>query len=68
MSQYQLMQGRLAELEGKPEDAVDSYGQVIAADFRPTRAEAVYRTLKLLNEAGKRRPRQGDADAVGRGR
>lgn len=53
VSQYQLMQGRIAELEGKPDDAVDSYGQVIAADFRPTRAEAVYRTLKLLNEAGK---------------
>jgi hypothetical protein len=53
VSQYQLMQGRIAELEGKPDDAIESYGQVIAADFRPTRAEAVYRTLKLLNETGK---------------
>jgi hypothetical protein len=53
VSHYQLMQGRISELEGKPDDAVDSYGQVIAADFRPTRAEAVYRTLKLLYETGK---------------
>jgi hypothetical protein len=53
VSNYQLMQGRIAELEGKPGDAVESYGQVIAADFRPSRAEAVYRTLKLLHDAGK---------------
>jgi hypothetical protein len=53
ISIFQLMQGRVAELEGKPGDAVDSYGQVIAADFRPTRAEAVYRTLLVLNQQGK---------------
>jgi hypothetical protein len=50
---FQLMQGRVAELEGHDQDAVDTYGQVIAYDFRPTRAEAVYRTLLLLRKAGK---------------
>lgn len=50
---YQLMQGRIAELEGHLQDAVDTYGQVIAADVRPTRAEAVYRTLLLLQQTGK---------------
>ncbi|MDB5540228.1 MAG: hypothetical protein JWQ89_1955 [Devosia sp.] len=50
---YQLMQGRIAELEGHPQDAIDTYGQVIAADVRPTRAEAVYRTLLLLQQTGK---------------
>jgi hypothetical protein len=52
VSYFQLMQGRVAELEGHTEDAVDTYGQVIAADFRPTRAEAVYRTLLLLRKKG----------------
>lgn len=50
---FQLMQGRVAELEGHDKDAVDTYGQVIAYDFRPTRAEAVYRTLLLLRKEGK---------------
>ena len=53
VSQYQLMQGRIAELEGHSQDALDSYGQVIAGDVRPTRAEAVYRTLLLLDKSGK---------------
>lgn len=53
VSFFQLMQGRVAELEGHNQDAVDSYGQVIAYDFRPTRAEAVYRTLLLLRQEGK---------------
>lgn len=52
VSYFQLMQGRVAELEGHTADAVDTYGQVIAADFRPTRAEAVYRTLLLLRKKG----------------
>ncbi|GLQ57337.1 tetratricopeptide repeat protein [Devosia nitrariae] len=50
-SLYHLLEGRLAELEGRPEDAMDMYGQVIAADIRPTRAEAIYRTLQLLDGA-----------------
>ncbi|MGC4077415.1 MAG: hypothetical protein QM702_10355 [Rubrivivax sp.] len=53
VSYYQLMQGRIAELENKDKDALDSYGQVITADYRPTRAEAVYRTLLLLRKGGK---------------
>lgn len=53
VSYFQLMQGRVAELEGHDQDAVDTYGQVIAYDFRPTRAEAVYRTLLLLRKEGK---------------
>ncbi len=53
VSAYQLMQGRIAELEGHDEEALDTYGQVIAADVRPTRAEAVYRTLLLLRKSGR---------------
>src|SRR5690606_6239293 len=49
---YQLMQGRVAEAEQQIDEALDIYGQVIAADFRPTRAEAVYRTLLLLDQLG----------------
>lgn len=47
---YQLLQGRLAEAEGRTQEAIDTYGQVITADIRPTRAEAVYRTLLLLDK------------------
>ncbi|WP_055049390.1 hypothetical protein [Devosia sp. A16] len=53
VSYFQLMQGRVAELGGQDQDAIDSYGQVIAYDVRPTRAEAVYRTLLLLRKQGK---------------
>ncbi|MEO8756481.1 MAG: hypothetical protein ABI398_01835 [Devosia sp.] len=50
---YQLLQGRVAEMLGQNQEALDTYGQVIAADVRPTRAEAVYRTLLLLRQTGK---------------
>jgi hypothetical protein len=50
---YQLFQARLAEAEGGMDEALDTYGLVIAADVRPTRAEAVYRTLLILREQGK---------------
>lgn len=53
VSVYQLLQGRLAEAEHRVDEAIDTYGQVVAADFRPTRAEAVYRTLQLLDSEGK---------------
>ncbi len=53
ISMYQLMQGRLAELDGDTDEALDTYGQVITADIRPTRAEAVYRTLQLLDHEGR---------------
>ncbi|MDB5472838.1 MAG: hypothetical protein JWP99_141 [Devosia sp.] len=52
-SLYLLMSGRIAELRGRTDEAIDTFGQVIAADIRPTRAEAIYRTLRLLDQAGK---------------
>jgi hypothetical protein len=52
VSLYELMQGRIAELEGHAHDALDSYGKVISTDVRPTRAEAVYRTLLMLEKSG----------------
>jgi tetratricopeptide (TPR) repeat protein len=51
-SEYHLLAGRIDEARGRIEEALDTYGQVIAADFRPTRAEAVYRTLGLLQQQG----------------
>ncbi|MDP1730242.1 MAG: hypothetical protein Q8L54_03500 [Devosia sp.] len=50
---YQLMQGRVAAAENRISEALDTFGQVIAADIRPTRAEAVYRTLLLLDKEGR---------------
>ena len=47
---YQLFQGRIAEAQERTTDALDAYGQVIASEVRPTRAEAVYRTLLVLRE------------------
>ncbi|MDR3471969.1 MAG: hypothetical protein P4M09_09805 [Devosia sp.] len=47
---YQLLNGRIAEAEGRRDEALDIYGQVIAADVRPTRAEAVYRTILILDQ------------------
>ncbi|HEY8575503.1 MAG TPA: hypothetical protein VIL88_04100 [Devosia sp.] len=51
-SEYHLLTGRVSEERGKVAEAIDIYGQVIAADIRPTRAEAIYRTLRLLDEQG----------------
>lgn len=53
ISTYQLLQGRLAELNGDMDEALDTYGQVITADVRPTHAEAVYRTLLVLDHEGR---------------
>lgn len=50
ISDFQLLQGRLAELNGQIDVALEDYGQVISQDIRPTRAEAVFRTLKVLSE------------------
>ncbi|UYO00666.1 MAG: hypothetical protein KIT02_05485 [Devosia sp.] len=52
-SLYYLLQGRADELAGRDQEAIDTYGQVIASEVRPTRAEAVYRTLQLLDEQGR---------------
>ncbi|WDR03746.1 hypothetical protein PSQ19_06765 [Devosia algicola] len=52
VSQLHLLMGRVDELKDQSAEAIDNYGQVIAADIRPTRAEAIYRTLKLLDKEG----------------
>ncbi|KKB09901.1 hypothetical protein [Devosia chinhatensis] len=49
-SRYHLLEARLDEANGHMQEALDTYGQVIAAEVRPTRAEAVYRTLLLLDK------------------
>ena len=49
MSLYRLLSGRIDEAAGRTAEAIDTYGQVITADVRPTRAEAIYRTLGLLD-------------------
>jgi tetratricopeptide (TPR) repeat protein len=52
VSLYHLLSGRIDEAAGRTDEAIDTYGQVIAADVRPTRAEAIYRTLGLLDSKG----------------
>lgn len=52
-SLYQLLTGRIAEEMGHDNEALDTYGQVIAANIRPTRAEAVFRTLAVLDKQGR---------------
>lgn len=52
-SLYHLLSGRIDEVNGRNQEAMDSYGQVIASEVRPTRAEAVYRTLMLLDKEGR---------------
>lgn len=52
VSLYHLLSGRIDEAAGRTAEAIDTYGQVITADFRPTRAEAIYRTLGLLDKQG----------------
>ena len=49
LTRYELYSGRLDEEEGRFDEALDTYGQVIASDVRPTRAEAIYHTFKLLD-------------------
>ncbi|MET3924895.1 hypothetical protein [Devosia sp. 2618] len=51
-SLFQLLSARIDEAGGRVTEAIDTYGQVIASDVRPTRAEAIYRTLKLLDGQG----------------
>ncbi|ODT68212.1 MAG: hypothetical protein ABS75_21355 [Pelagibacterium sp. SCN 63-23] len=52
-SLYHLLSGRIDEATGRSQEALDAYGQVIASEVRPTRAEAVYRTLRLLEGEGR---------------
>lgn len=46
----------LNELEDRLDEALDTYGQVITADLRPTRAKAIHRTLLLLDKMGRLDP------------
>ncbi len=52
-SLHHLLAGRIDAAEGRNQEALDTYGQVIASEVRPTRAEAVYRTLLLLDKEGR---------------
>lgn len=53
VAEFNLLSGRIAEAEGKLDSAIDTYGQVIASEVRPWRAEAVYRTLGILDQQGR---------------
>jgi tetratricopeptide (TPR) repeat protein len=50
IAEFNLLSGRIAEEEGRLDAALDVYGQVIATEVRPARAEAVYRTLGILDK------------------
>jgi tetratricopeptide (TPR) repeat protein len=50
VAEFNLISGRIAEEEGRLDAALDTYGQVIATEVRPSRAEAVYRTLRILDK------------------
>ncbi len=52
-SRFQLLQGRIDELGQRFDEALDVYGQVIAQDLRPTKSEAIYRTVALLDRMGR---------------
>ncbi len=52
-SEYELLSARIDEAEGRMDEALDTYGRVIAMDVRPTHAEAVYRTIALLDSMGR---------------
>ncbi|SDG93593.1 hypothetical protein SAMN04487974_11323 [Pelagibacterium luteolum] len=50
MAFYELFGGMVDKLNGHSAEALESFGRVIAADRRPTTAEAVLRTIELLDE------------------
>lgn len=52
LSRYDLLAGRVDEVDGAYADALDTYGGVLNMDIRPTYAEAVYRTLIVLEKQG----------------
>ncbi len=53
LSDFELLSARIDEAEGRIDEALDTYGRVIAMDVRPAHAEAVYRTIALLNSMGR---------------
>ncbi len=52
-SQFGLFEARLDEFSLRYDEALDTYGAVISQDVRPTRAEAIYRTILLLQKMGR---------------
>lgn len=52
ISEYELLTGMLDELNGRHAEALESYGRVILADRRSSTAEAVLRTIQLLDRMG----------------
>ncbi|MGV3576718.1 MAG: hypothetical protein ACO1O4_16465 [Devosia sp.] len=50
VGEFSLLSGRIAEEQGRLDAAIDMYGQAIATEVRPARAEAVYRTLGILDK------------------
>ncbi|HWJ88375.1 MAG TPA: hypothetical protein VNS12_09920, partial [Pelagibacterium sp.] len=52
VAEYELLSGRLDHANGNVAEALESYGRVIAADHRAQSAEAVLRTIELLDEMG----------------
>ncbi|WMT90004.1 hypothetical protein [Pelagibacterium sp. H642] len=52
VAEYELLAGRLDQLNGLYAEALESYGRVIASDRRMASTEAVLRTIELLDEMG----------------
>lgn len=50
VAQYQLLSARLDHINGLENDALEGYGRVIAADRRGSSAEAVLRTIEILDD------------------
>ncbi len=50
LTEYEILAARLDEAAGRYDEALDTLGQVITADIRPTRAEAIYRTMRILDK------------------
>ena len=52
VAEYELLAGRLDQLNGRIDEALESYGRVIASDRRMASTEAVLRTIELLDAGG----------------
>ncbi|MCF4098808.1 tetratricopeptide repeat protein [Maritalea mediterranea] len=52
LSRYDLLAGRVDEVDEQYDEALETYGSVLNMDVRPTYAEAVYRTLLVLEKKG----------------
>ncbi len=59
LGKYIILSARIDEANERYDEALDSYGQIISTDNRPMRAEAIYRTLKLLRKMGRLNSVQG---------